>query len=370
MTTHIRHTSTRAIFRGATAAAFGLTALAAPFAPALLTPAAAAEPPAKVSSSSLGIVFTGTNQRDQVVLSRAGTVAAPLVVVDTAAPLSVGPGCSPVAGDVTRAVCVAPKAAGTDIKTVTLNALGGDDAIAHGASLRIPMRVNGGAGNDAVSGGPGLDTFFGGIGNDTLRGGDAKDILDGGVGLDLLEGGPGLGDELNGGADNDRLLGGDGNFDALDGGTGADVLDGGAGVSDSLSYAGRANGVNVDLNDLNTPGIGEPSEKDTILGGIEDVIGGDGSDFIHGNAADNTLLGRDGNDIILGGPGKDNVIGNGDNDTLSGNTLSIFQDAVNSDGAVDIIVGGIPSDSGDDSCIRSTQDPDKVAECDTVVVDN
>lgn len=369
MTDQLRYLSPRALFRG-TAAAFGFAALAVSFAPAFAIPAAAAEPPARVSSSSQGIVFTGTNQRDQVVLSRAGTVAAPLVVVDTAAPLTAGTGCSPVAGDATRAICSAPKAAGTAIKTVTLNSRGGDDLIAHGASAAIPMRVNAGAGNDGVNGGPGLDTFFGDIGNDTLRGGDATDALDGGPGQDLLDGGPGLNDELDGGPDNDRLLGGAGNLDALDGGTGGDFLDGGPGISDSLSYAGRTNGVNVDLNDLNAPKAGEPAEGDTLVGGIEDVIGGDGSDFIHGNAADNTLSGRDGDDIILGGPGKDNVLGNDDNDTLSGNTLSIFQDSVNSDGAVDIIVGGIPSDNGDDSCVRSTSDPDKVIECDTVITDN
>ena len=253
---------------------------------------------------------------------------------------------------------------------MTLNSRGGDDLIAHGASAAIPMRVNAGAGNDAVNGGPGLDSFFGGTGNDTLRGGDATDTIDGGVGDDVLDGGPGLNDELDGGPDNDRLLGGDGNLDALDGGTGRDVLDGGPGISDSVSYAGRSNSVNVDLDDLPSEANGEPTEGDTILGGIEDVIGGDGSDFIRGNAANNTLSGRDGNDIILGGTGKDNVLGNDDNDTLSGNTLSIFQDAVNSDGAVDIIVGGIPSDNGDDSCIRSTSDPDTVVECDTVIVDN
>ena len=67
---------------------------------------------------------------------------------------------------------------------LTINALGGDDAVvASGlAADAIALTIDGGAGDDVL---------IGGSGNDTLLGGDGDDVLNGGPGLDLLDGGPG-----------------------------------------------------------------------------------------------------------------------------------------------------------------------------------
>jgi hypothetical protein len=333
-------------------------------------PAAAAVPTAATvtSSAAVGVRFIGTDAKDQVVLTRAGTSAAPLVVLDAAAPLTVGIGCQPVAGDPTRATCAAPIASGTTLKKVILNGRGGDDVFAHGVSLPIPMLVNGGEGNDTVNAGPGQDTLFGDNGHDTLRGGDGTDTLKGSFGDDRLEGGAGRDDALFGGPGVDVLLGGDGDSDDLTGGPGSDTIDGGPGRLDVVLYDDRSTGVNVDLGST-TAGNGDPGvgEKDRFLTGIENAVGGDGDDVISGNAGDNNLLGGDGVDIIQGGLGQDAVIGQGGNDILTGNKLSLFgNNVVNSDGVTDFI-GGL---AGDDTCIRSTQDPDSVNECETIVVDN
>lgn len=329
-------------------------------------PAGAVDPPASVTSTATdGIRFTGTNAKDQVVLSRAGTATDPRVVLDTAAPLTVGTDCQSVPGDPTRAVCKAPLFSGTTVKSVRLNGLGGDDIFAHGVSAPIPMVVIGGDGNDTVNAGPGRDSLYGGKGNDTLRGGDSTDFLSGEADNDVLDGGPGIDDELFGGPGTDTLLGGPGNSDDLTGGPGPDTFDGGTGLDDIVLYDERSKRVVIDLSSTG-PTNGEISEGDMFKTGIENAVGGHGNDFLAGNAEDNNLIGGDGIDTILGGLGQDGVIGQDGNDVLSGNTVSIAGDFVNSDGDTDFIGGG----DGADTCIRSTQDPDSVNECETVLVDN
>ena len=75
---------------------------------------------------------------------------------------------------------------------------------------------------------------------------------------------------LTGGAGHDSLDGDAGN-DTLDGGTGDDDLTGGAGT-DLVSYAGRANPVDVVLD--GGGGNGEAGEDDTIHLDVESVAGG------------------------------------------------------------------------------------------------
>lgn len=56
---------------------------------------------------------------------------------------------------------------------------GGDDTVNLGG-LRVPVFVDGGAGNDTLTGGNGRDVLVGGAGVDVLRGGGGEDLLAGG----------------------------------------------------------------------------------------------------------------------------------------------------------------------------------------------
>ena len=356
-----RSTRAHRLVRGSALTALSAAALVGALLP---TPAAAATAQASVTSSpTVGVRLMGSDLRDQVVLTRAGTSTAPLIVVDTAAPLTVGTGCQPVTGDPTRAVCTAPLV-GTSLKPVLVFSGAGDDSIAHGASLPIPMTVNTGTGNDTVTGGPAVDTLTGSSGSDVLRGGDGTDTLRGSSGDDTLDGGPGRDDNLFGQSGNDRLLGGDGDSDDLDGGSGADTFDGGAGRNDIVLYNTRTNAVTVNLGSTAT--AGETGEGDRILSGVENVMTGSGADLLFGDDGDNSLLSGAGNDLILGGRGQDAVVGGEGDDILSGNTISLVQNEVNSDGVRDFIAG----QGGNDSCIVSPADSDLASGCESTSNDD
>ncbi len=98
------------------------------------------------------------------------------------------------------------------VSSFMVNAVGGDDQVRVSTSVKIPVTLRGGAGNDLLVGGSGDDSLFGGAGADKLLGH---------LGNDLLNGGPGE-DELFGGAGNDVLRGGPGE-DLLSGGPGQNV---------------------------------------------------------------------------------------------------------------------------------------------------
>jgi hypothetical protein len=158
-------------------------------------------------------------------------------------------------------------------------------------------RVDGGAGNDALSGDRLDEELLGGIGNDSLEGFRGDDALDGGPGNDVLVGGPlsAAGffadvDALEGGSGNDNLRGGV-REDTLDGGTGNDVMSGGP--------------------------------------GDDDLAGGIGDDSMHGDAGDDGVAGGEGIDTVNGDAGKDRLHGDGGDDTLAGgdDDDDVFADA-------------------------------------------
>ena len=205
--------------------------------------------------------------------------------------------------------------------------------------------LEGGRGNDTLSGGGGADKLLGGTGFDVLSYvGDVTGVTvnleagtaDGGEatgdtmeGIEGVWGGSGndrlIGDsyanELLGYAGNDTLIGGGGDDtvmggagdDLLTGGTGADVLDGGEGV-DLASYAADTAGIIVDL--ARGTGVGGEAQGD-VLSGIENVIGGSGSDILVGTAAVNRLEGGKGDDLLEGGAGGDELLGGDGNDTAA-----------------------------------------------------
>ncbi|HET6569997.1 MAG TPA: hypothetical protein VFG58_00705 [Solirubrobacterales bacterium] len=130
-------------------------------------------------------------------------------VIDSVVQLEVGGEvCEHPAEDPYQLVCDAPSIAGFEV-----NAGGGDDRVHVAASVKTPVTMRGGGGDDTLvggsasdklSGGRGDDRLIGARGDDQLYGGPGNDLLMGGPGSDLLRGGSGM-DTLGGGAGNDQL---------------------------------------------------------------------------------------------------------------------------------------------------------------------
>ncbi len=137
-----------------------------------------------------------------------------------------------------------------------------------------PTTLNGGAGNDTIvwTFGDGTDTIDGGIGEDTLRilgtaAANTLDVIFDGAAITSFEGGGFTGIEL----------------------VTADLLGG----TDTLTYAGTAAAVSVDL------GAGTASGFSSVAG-IENVVGGSGADTLAGAAGvTNALTGGAGNDTFI-----------------------------------------------------------------------
>src|SRR5262249_55181219 len=104
------------------------------------------------------------------------------------------------------------------------------------------------------------------------------------------------------GAGDDSIAGGKGNALLL-GGAGADSLSGGGGT-DTVSYAGSAAGVTVDLTVGGTQGgLGDASGD--LLSGFKNVIGSDGDDQLTGDNQNNSIAAGAGHDTILAQVGND-----------------------------------------------------------------
>ena len=145
--------------------------------------------------------------------------------------------------------------------TITASAVNG--------AFTLPMRVDGGAGNDVIRTGEGNDIVFAGAGNDTVDTDDGNDWIRGMIGDDVLDSGGG----------DDRVTGGVGN-DTIDAGNDNDAVRGDA--------------------------------------GNDNIEAGRGDDLVFGGVGDDTLYGEDGNDILWGGAGNDMIWGGRGNDTIGG----------------------------------------------------
>jgi Ca2+-binding RTX toxin-like protein len=223
--------------------------------------------------------------------------------------------------------------ANSDVASIRVDLLAGNDALETAHNVLKPMTALGGEGNDRLTTGGGNDLVDGGIGNDTQLGGGG----------------------------NDQLHGGDGN-DLLDGALGADVMHGGMGL-DTVSYAMRATPVRVTLDNAPNDGtpatVSTPGENDNVRLDVERVLGGRGNDFLsaaptmtpagpitpgrvtlEGGAGNDVLIGSnglppttttpvapgptsilnggEGNDSITGGMRDDQILGGGGNDNLRG----------------------------------------------------
>jgi len=210
--------------------------------------------------------------------------------------------------------------------------------------------VVGSAFDDMLSGSAGANVLEGGAGIDTVdyaragggvhvnlaitgrqgTGGDGVDTL---AGFEIINGSR-FDDQLAGDAGHNVLTGNAGD-DLLRGDLGNDVLSGGAG-SDTISYAGLAAGVTVDLRltsaqDTHGAGIDTLSSIESLVGTAQGdmltgsvhanrIDGGAGDDVIDagGGSASDTLDGGTGNDVLNGGAGADILTGGAGRDVLAG----------------------------------------------------
>ncbi|MEE1656007.1 calcium-binding protein [Microvirga sp. CF3062] len=188
--------------------------------------------------------------------------------------------------------------------------------------------LRGGGEADTLSARNGSDTLDGGAGSDLLYGGEGLDYASyasagagvtadlnnlagaefaprafagivgtgdaAGDGYNSIEGliGSAFNDVLIGDAGNNQLRGGAGS-DVLIGGAGADALSGDDGI-DTVDYSGAGNSVTVNL--AAGRGAGSIAEGDTYAS-IENVIGSQFADVLHGNGAANVLQGGNGDDV-------------------------------------------------------------------------
>ncbi|MEJ2392691.1 MAG: LamG domain-containing protein [Gammaproteobacteria bacterium] len=133
-----------------------------------------------------------------------------------------------------------------DIDNIEILLGGGDDRACVGDSVDLPVRIDGGSGDDYLKAGRGPSVLLGGEGDDKLIGGGGDDVLEGGSGNDLLIGNCGN-DLLSGGDGDDKLIGGRGNDelsgdsgnDKLIGGSGHDHLEGGSGDDILIDWSGH-----------------------------------------------------------------------------------------------------------------------------------
>ena len=312
------------------------------------------------------VTVEGTNADDVINVLGAGTavsvVGLPASVAITN--IEANDGLTVKGGDGNDTIVATTLPAGV-VGTLTLDGGAGNDTIFGSQGSEI---ILGGDGDDFVIGGRGDDVAFLGNGDDAFlwNPGDGSDTVEGQAGTDTLQfNGANIVENIeisaNGGrarltrdvaaitmdlnsvehiavnalAGSDKIIIGDlsgtgvtlVSIDAgidndivdgsrlaadtslfVEGGQGADTLTGGAG-NDTVSYAGSAQGVNVNLA---TNAVSGGDAQGDIIKSFENVIGSAHADTLVGTAGDNILTGGAGDDIIIGGGGNDTAVFNVD----------------------------------------------------------
>src|SRR5262245_60895686 len=105
---------------------------------------------------------------------------------------------------------------------LTINARGGADTIAVAPNVDVPIRVNGGHGNDSILNGANGTNIYGGQGDDFIYNAGSNVQIHGGRGNDLIAS-AGSANQISGGRGNDQISSiGNGNW--LRGGFGSDQI--------------------------------------------------------------------------------------------------------------------------------------------------
>lgn len=197
-----------------------------------------------------------------------------------------------------------------------------------GSSFNDTLKGN--SANNRLDGADGNDTFIATLGNDAIIGGAGVDLISfGGLGqsvnANLAAGTYNAGtasgtlsgiENVTGTAFADTIVGNSGD-NVIDGGVGSDSLDGGAGI-DTLKITANTSapynqGAFVNL----TTGTSTSYGSTDTLQNFENVIGSDASDFITGNAGNNSINGGGASDSIYATQGIDVYDGGtGANDTV------------------------------------------------------
>jgi len=162
--------------------------------------------------------------------------------------------------------------------------------------------------------------LIGGLGNDTLTAGPAsRSKIMGERGADVLIGGPGA----------DLLIGGSDEPDVMSGGPGIDLV----------SYFDIVEPVWADLD--GRPDDGNRGEGDTIMADVENLEGGQSSDFLVGNDNANRIWGVLGEDWIYGFGGADDLTAGGAGSAQRGSWIfgGTGNDRITGDGAADNLYG-------------------------------
>jgi Ca2+-binding RTX toxin-like protein len=230
------------------------------------------------------------------------------------------------------------------ITTVCVLSHGGDDLVDGAGTSKVIWTntadgndtIYGGSGNDTIKSGAGNDTIYGGAGNDGMWAGDGNDILAGQAGNDAAYGEAGDdtiyvgsgGDGLYGGAGSDLYIFeadvGDNNSDTILEGANADVD-----TLDFSSFAGAYSGnMNLNMAYSYSQVVITGKARVALMGesNIENVICGDGNDYITGNSRANVIHGGAGNDTLLGDGGADSLYGQAGNDVLEGGAANDYLD--------------------------------------------
>src|SRR5688572_20078248 len=224
------------------------------------------------SRGALAVRIDGLERRRLLAVDVVATAAADTVVVS-----------QNLLGELIVTVNGTPTNHGVVADDVTINGLGGDDAITVESvpATVLSLTLNGGDGNDALTGSAAPER---------LNGDDGDDVLDGGVGADTMVGGAG---------------------------------------GDAVSYATRVNAIVLRLDDGVAGNDGEAGEADHVNADVEAVVGGLGGDTLdfsrvgffatlRGGPGDDTITGGDGNDSLVGDAGDDNLSGGAGDDLVNG----------------------------------------------------
>jgi Ca2+-binding RTX toxin-like protein len=246
----------------------------------------------------------------------------------------------------TRFDRAAPGPFGLDMGTIerfSLNLFQGDDKLVTNPDVTLPISVDAGPGNDAITTGAAADLIQGGVGADTLNGGTGGDRMVGNPGNDVV----------NAGSGDDTLVWNNGdNTDDLNGEDGLDRIETNMGaLGDAMTLApvggkvrfDRVNQVPFGLNiassevfELNGLGGDDTLTTAPGLGRLIAVVAdaGSGNDTFTGSDETDTYFGGLGNDTLDPGPGIGDLVDGQDGD----DTLNVR------DNAADVARGGAGAD--------------------------